>query len=201
MEKNMILVEIERLVGEIIASDKFRNHQDCVAYCCRGGFCIEFNELQKVSIPNNGFIHTIDSNNMVLLEFEDTMGTTDWLPLAMFDTKIINNLYEVIKDFHKEMDIKKCFILCCDWQMSNECKRDIVKVFDNKEKAQAYYNEFLTNECISTWLCNFVDENGHLNDDSVSEISVYEYKKNEYFHLSHKGGWFTKIYIVEQIIF
>lgn len=200
MEKNMILVEIERLVGEIIASDKFRNHQDCVAYSCRGGLCIEFNELQKVSIPN-GFIHTIDSNNMVLLEFEDTMGTTDWLPLAMFDDKIINNLYEVIKDFHKEMDIKKCFILCCDWKMSNENCRDIVKVFDNKDKAQAYYNEFLTNECISTWLCNFVDENGHLDDDSVSEVSVYEYKKNEYFHLSHKGGWFTKIYIVEQIIF
>ena len=200
MEKNMILAEIERLVGEIIASDKFHNHQDCVAYSCRGGYSIEFNELQKVSIPNNGFIHTIDSNNMVLLEFEDTMGTTDWLPLAMFDTKIINNLYEVIKDFHKEMDIKKCFILCCDWQMSNECGRDIVKVFDNKDKAQAYYDEFLTNECLNTWLCDLVDENGHLYDDRVSEVSVYEYKKNEYFHLSHKS-WFTKIYIVEQIIF
>jgi hypothetical protein len=201
MEKIKKLDDIKNMVFEIVNADKFRNHQNCVTYNSRrGGFSIEFNELQKVTIPNNGYIHTIDTNNMVLLEFEDTLGTTDWLPLAMFDDKIINSLYEVIKDFHKEMDIKKCFILCCDWKMSNEGSRDIVRVFDNKEKAQAYYNEFLTNECISTWLCNFVDENGNLNDDSVNDVDVYEWKENELFRLSHKG-WYTEIYIEEMVVY
>ena len=200
MNKIEKLNEIKAMVKEIVETDNFRNHQNRVCYSCRGGLCIEFNELQKVKIANNGYIHTIDTNNMVLLDFEDNTSTTDWLPLEILDEKYISSLYDVIVDFHKEMSIKKCFILCCEWKTSNENCSDIVKVFDNKEKAQAHYNEFLTNECISTWLCNFVDEHGHLNDDSMNEVSVYEYKKNEYFHLSHKG-WFTKIYIDERVIF
>lgn len=200
IEKIKKLDSIKNLVFEIVNADNFRDHQDCVAYSCRGGLCIEFNELQKVAIPNNGHIHTIDTNNMVMLEFEDTMGTTDWLPLAMFDDKIINNLYEVIKDLHKEMDIKKCYILRCDWYYCADEGCDIIRVFNDKEKAQAHFNEFLLNEVKTTWIGEFVDEKGHLYDDRVNAVQVYEYKKDEHFNLIHDDD-FTEIYIEERTIF
>lgn len=193
MNKTETLKELNRLTKEIVNADKFRDHQDCVAYSCRGGFCIEFNELQKVTIPNNGIIHTLDTNNMVLLEFENTLGTTDWLPLAMFDDKIISNLYEVIKDMHKEL-VELVYILHCNWSTGDDSGNEVIKVFKEKEAAIANFDEFLTNEVLNTWLCDFVDENGHLYDDQAKNIEQYEYIANKSFYLEW-GDHFTHIFI------
>ena len=179
MTKNEILNEINTMVKDITASDKFKAHQDCVLYSCRGGYSIEFNELQKVSIPNDGYIHTIDTNNMVLLDFEGSSSTTDWLPLAILDEKYINNLYDVIKDLHKEMDIRKCYILCNKWTMPDDDGYEIVKVLDTLEKAQKIFNEYVKCEFTETWLYEFVDAEGDLLNASANNIHHYEYKKNE----------------------
>lgn len=202
MDKTNKLNEIKRMVIEIVNTDNFRNHQNCVTYDSRrGGFSIEFNELQKVTIPNNGYIHTIDTNNMVLLDFEGSSSTTDWLPLAILDEKYINNLYDVIKDLHKEMDIKKCYILCNKWTMPDDDGCEIIKVLDTLEKAQKVFNEYVKCEFTETWLYEFVDAEGDLLDDSAKNINHYEYKKNENFYLSVDGGYCTDIYIEEKVIF
>lgn len=201
MTKNEILNEINTMVKDITASDKFKSHQDCVLFSCRGGYSIEFNELQKVSIANDWYIHTIDTNNMVLLDFEGSSSTTDWLPLAILDEKYINNLYDVIKDLHKEMDIKKCYILCNKWTMPDEDGCEIIKVLDTLEKAQNVFNEYVKCEFTETWLCEFVDAEGDLLDASAKNIHHYEYKKNENFYLSVEGGYCTDIYIEERVIF
>lgn len=201
MTKNEILNEINTMVKDITASDKFKSHQDCVLFSCRGGYSIEFNELQKVSIANDWYIHTIDTNNMVLLDFEGSSNTTDWLPLAILDEKYINNLYDVIKDLHKEMDIKKCYILCNKWTMPDEDGCEIIKVLDTLEKAQKVFNEYVKCEFTETWLYEFVDAEGDLLDASAKNIHHYEYKKNENFYLSVEGGYCTDIYIEERVIF
>lgn len=188
-----VLVDIQNMVCDIVKYDNIKNNNKST--------CIEFNELQKVIIPNNGFIHSIDTNNMVLLEFEDTMGTTDWLPLDILKDDIINGLNDVITQLHKEMNIQKCYIIVNKWQMPCESGYDLVRTFNSLEKAKEYFLEYLTNEVLNTWLCDYVDENGNLYDENDDRVDEYDFSKSSSRFYLLVYCRYTEIYIEEQIIY
>ena len=66
MKKELALQEVAKVVNEIIAFDDTHHIQS-----------VELLGIQRVSVGYGGEIVEIDSNNMVLLEFEDYLGTTE----------------------------------------------------------------------------------------------------------------------------
>lgn len=98
--KKDYLNKIQKMCYDILLLDKEINNSSKLPTQ------IDFCELTRVEIPNHGYIICIDSNNMVQCEFEDLLGTTDWLPLAMFDTYYIREVYSSLETILNQMDDK-----------------------------------------------------------------------------------------------
>ena len=75
--------------------------------------------------------------------------------------------------------MKKVWILQIDWFFRSDCGRDIVKVFDDEQKAKNEFIEYLVNERCNTWLGDFVDD--ELNPVEGELLDVYDFS-NKYFY-------------------
>lgn len=98
--KKDYLTKIQTMCNEILLLDKEINNSTKMPTQ------IAFGEITRVEIPNHGYIVCIDNNNMVQCEFEDLLGTTDWLPLAMFDTYYIRDVYSSVETILNQLDNK-----------------------------------------------------------------------------------------------
>lgn len=98
--KKDYLNKIQKMCYDILLLDKEINNSNKMPTQ------IDFGEITRVEIPNHGYIVCIDNNNMVQCEFEDLSGTTDWLPLAMFDTYYIREVYSSVETILNQLDNK-----------------------------------------------------------------------------------------------
>ena len=97
---------------------------------------IELLGIDRVSVGYGGEIVEIDSNNMVLLEFEDYMGTTDWLPLGIFDEHIIKNVLAKLTFIKIRMEEERKDIVYVMTVEDSKGTKKIHKVFHKLRDAQ-----------------------------------------------------------------
>ena len=102
--KKDYLNKIQKMCYDILLLDKENNNNNKMPTQ------IDFGKPTRVEIPNHGYIVCIDNNNMVQCEFEDLSGTTDWLPLALFDTFYIKEVYSSLQTILNQID-NKLFII------------------------------------------------------------------------------------------
>lgn len=132
-EKKQMMANISNYANEIIEFDE----KDYLI--CNGGglaYAVKFSGMLCPTIPNRGQIVSIDTNQMVLLEFEDTLGTTDWLPLEMFTDTIIESVFtslsrvkhHILKKNQKKLGVHIIF------QEYDEF-REVIDVYDDFELA------------------------------------------------------------------
>lgn len=70
---------------------------------------IEFVNKPKIGVIGN--VEVIDNNNMVIISFEDYNDTSDWLPISILNTQIIEEIHKEISNIFKEQIHKKIYAL------------------------------------------------------------------------------------------
>lgn len=160
MKKELALQEVAKVVNEIIAFDDTHHIQS-----------VELEGIQRVSVGYGGEIVEIDNNNMVLLEFEDYIGTTDWLPLGIFEESVISHLLFKLVTIKVEMEEKHKHIVYAMAVEDSRTTKTVHKVFHKLDDAQAellrLYDEYKANPkrknmSISYWQGLYVQFNdGH----------------------------------------
>lgn len=125
MKNETILQSIADVANEIIAMDDTHHTTSIV-----------LDGIDRVSVGYGGEIVEIDGNNMVLLEFEDTMGTTDWLPLGIFDEHIIKNVLAKLTFIKIRMEEERKDIVYVMSVEDSKGTKKIHKVFRKLRDAQ-----------------------------------------------------------------
>lgn len=158
-EKKEMMTNISNYINEIIEFD------DKDYLVCNGGglaYAVKFSGMLCPTIPNRGHIVSIDTNQMVLLEFEDTLGTTDWLPLEMFTDTIIESVFtslsrvkqKIIKANKRKLSVH---ILLREY----DSIRDVIGVYDDFDLAAKnlwLIRDKRVDECGGILKLNFVDK-------------------------------------------
>lgn len=138
MEKKNFLQSIADVATEIIAMDDTHHTTS-----------IELYGIDRVSVGYGGEIVEIDGNNMVLLEFEDTLGTTDWLPLGILDEHIIKNVLAKLVFIKLRMEEERKDIVYVISVEDSKTTKKVHKVFrklrDAQEELLRLYNEYKAN--------------------------------------------------------
>lgn len=194
MNKNELLDAIQEFVTIIIAHDnaKYNNNS----------YSIEFdNDIQKVNVPNNGYIKSIDTNNFVTIQFSDCVTTTDWLPLAILDSNIIRDIYNVLLEMNSIVNSDKVYVLQCDWVMDEiDRGHDTIGVFKNKEKLHCAFKKFILNEVNSgSWIADFVDTDGNIVDE-CNEPEEYTFLCDKPYFSILDGDKKVEVYVDEMFI-
>lgn len=197
MTKNELLTAIQEFVTIIVAHDntKYNNNSYSIVFD---------NDIQKVNVPNNGYIKSIDTNNFVTIQFIDNVTTTDWLPLAILDTKIITDIYNVLLEMNSIVNRDRVYVLHCDWGMDTYDKdHSTIGVYHSKEKLYEEFKRFISNDVNNgSWISDFVNEDGHqINKDNMPESYVFtDTIQSAYFYLKYGEKW-IEIYFDETFLF
>lgn len=125
-KKKELLVSVEELVTDILKNDIYKeNSTNCSVF---------LKAEQQVTIGYGGKIVEVDNNNMALLEFDDYIGTTDWLPLGIFETSVITSLYDVLSNIFIEVKAENLDDVFALYKHDVKNKTiEVVKVFDNMD--------------------------------------------------------------------
>ena len=97
------ITQIQKLVEEIMYLDTILNKKT------NKPFSICLDGIYSVPTPNNGEIIEIDNNSMVILSFEDTIGTTDWLPISILSNEILSDIFDNLSNMYSSL-INECQI-------------------------------------------------------------------------------------------
>ena len=89
--------------------------------------------------------------------------------------------------------MKQVWILQIDWFFRSDCGRDIVKVFDDEQKAKKCFREFLLNERSNTWLGDFVDD--ELNPVEGELLDVYDFSDKSFYAESYARDARTEVWL------
>ena len=87
----------------------------------------------------------------------------------------------------------KVYILQVDWAYRGESGHDIVKVFDEKTKAQDALREFVLNEQKTTWLNEFLEYDLTPKDDQ--ELDEYDFSDDSFYAESYEKEARTEVWI------
>lgn len=197
MTKNELLTAIQEFVTIIVAHDntKYNNNSYSIVFD---------NDIQKVNVPNNGYIKSIDTNNFVTIQFIDNVTTTDWLPLAILDSNIISDIYNVLLEMNSIVKRDRVYVLHCDWGMDKYDKdHSTIGVYHSKEKLYEEFKRFISNDVNNaSWISDFVNEDGYpINEDNMPESYVFtDTIQSAYFHLEYGEKW-IEIYFDETFLF
>lgn len=196
MTKNELLTAIQEFVTIIIAHDntKYNNNSYSIVFD---------NDIQRVNVPNDGYIKSIDTNNFVTIQFRDNVTTTDWLPLAILDSNIISDIYNVLLEMNNIVNNDKVYVLHCDWVMDEWDKgHDTIGVYKTKEKLFEAFYDFINKEVNGgSWISEFVDVDGSLLiRDCEPDSYTFDVKENVYFHIAN-GENSLELYFDETFLF
>lgn len=101
--RNQQITQIQKLVEEIMYLDTILNKKTNKLF----SICLD--GLYSVPTPNYGKILEIDNNSMVILSFEDTIGTTDWLPISILSNEILSAIFDSLSNMYSSL-ISECQI-------------------------------------------------------------------------------------------
>lgn len=174
MKKKMI-VEIEEMVENII-------------YATNNGFkrssSLVFNGIQRPRFYN-GYVVEVDPNGMVAFDFDDSLGTSDWLPMSIIDDKIIKAIHDSVSHIMKEVcelssiKAKDVHIL----RYSNDSDNGVIGVYNDfylcKAKLDGIVKEFEEEYAIHHKYATNTSFHARLEDgsDFYYEIESYDFVK------------------------
>ena len=98
--RTQALYFIQKMIDEIITLDKVVNKKIVPSF----SICLD--GLYSVPTPNYGKVVEIDNNSMVLIQFEDTIGTTDWLPISIMCDSILDGVYDSLTQMKNDLQKK-----------------------------------------------------------------------------------------------
>lgn len=197
MTKTELLTAIQTYAINIIAHDNTKYHNT-------SHYIVFNNDIQRVNVPNDGYIKAVDTNNQVLIQFRDNVTTTDWLPLAILDTKIITDIHNVLFEMNSIVNRDKVYVLHCDWGMDKfDKEHNTIGVYYSKEKLYEEFKRFIFNDVnTASWISDFVNEDGYpINKDNMPESYVFtDTIQSAYFYLKYGEKW-IEIYFDETFLF
>lgn len=197
MTKTQLLTAIQTYAINIIAHDNTKYHNT-------SHYIVFNNDIQRVNVPNDGYIKAVDTNNQVLIQFRDNVTTSDWLPLAILDTKIITDIHNVLLEMNSIVNRDKVYVLHCDWGMDKFDKdHTTIGVYHSKENLYDEFKRFISNDVNNaSWISDFVNEDGYpINEDNMPESYVFtDTIQSAYFHLKYGEKW-IEIYFDETFLF
>jgi hypothetical protein len=95
--RTQTLYLIQKTIDEVINLDKVENKKSTPSF----SICLD--GLYSVPTPNYGMVVEIDNNSMVLIQFEDNIGTTDWLPLSIMCDSILDGVYDSLTQMKNDL--------------------------------------------------------------------------------------------------
>lgn len=104
MDTKSMIIEIEEMVENIVNYDMECNKK-------HKSYSVIFEGIQR---PRYKFCEVVevDSSGMVILQFDDTLGTTDALPLSIFNSELITTIYNQIYSMNGEIEYEKKMKKC-----------------------------------------------------------------------------------------
>lgn len=193
MTKTQMLAEINEMVTNLI---EFHNKTNSMK-----AHSVQFLGINKPPLTGTrGNVVEIDNNLQIMLEFEDYLGTTDYLPLAMFDSMIISNVHIALTIMVNET-IKYVYLIIEMFSDDAQTRTEVYdKVYHNEKDAKNILKQIVASRKKEDWLEPFFDKNGKLIEDNINGFLDYEESDRNFYICTPNGDWHSA-YVERRMIF